>query len=564
MTVVSDRTPAIRPKAAAGRLTVREVLDLDVVAPWGAEVVAGAAGLDRPVRWLHVAEAADVGVMLTGGEIVLTTGILLAGDERAQIEYVESMQRADVAAMVLGLGRAFRTTPEPMRRAAERCGVPMIVLHRPAPFARLTEEVHSRLVHGRFAALNLSERIRSSLTALNLSGATLQQLLDEIASYSGCPAVVVNLAQRVLASAGDKESLSELLRDWDRVSRQAAEPAGNGQVTVGPDGWVVAALEARGRQWGRLVLFGYHGSEEFGLVLGARAAEALAMHRLLGDRDRGWEDQAAESLLLDLASDSARPEQLLTRVRAAGLPVNRRTFVPLVVRPLDSDPGEGARRGTAAPAAGPARDDMPELITRVLADHPTVVGLVARIGANGTAVLLSIPHDQDADAAVERVAEQVHEELAARGRTAVVGAGFGCSVLDEVRRSFVEAVHVADAAVASPPAAPVARLRDVRLRGLLRLLRDEPELQAFIERELGPLLQNRSLLGVLRTYLETGRNKSLAAHVHHVSRPAFYRRLQSIESLLGIDLDDWEQLTSLYVALLAHEAQRAAGPGHDR
>jgi purine catabolism regulator len=459
------------------------------------------------------------------------------------------MQRADVSAVVLGLGRAFRTTPEPMRRAAERCGVPLIVLHRPAPFARLTEEVHSRLAHGRFAALDLSDRVRSSLTTLNVSGATLQQVLDEIASYSGCPVVLVNLAQRVLASAGDKGSLSELLRDWDRVSRQVAELAEGaptaGPVTVGPDGWIVASLEARGRRWGRVVLFGYQGPEEYGQVVAERAAEALVMHRLLGDLDRGWEDQAAESLLLDLASGAARPEQLLTRVRAAGLPVNRRTFVPLVVRPL----GDG----------GP--DDMPELVDRVLADHPAVAGLVARIGAAGTAVLLSIPHDQDADAAVRRVAVQVHEGLAATGRRAVAGAGFDCTELDEIRRSFVEAVHVADAAVAGPPAAPVARLRDVRLRGLVRLLRDEPELQAFIERELGPLLRSPDLLDVLRTYLDTGRNKSLAAQMHHVSRPALYRRLQSIESLLGTDLDDWEQLTSLYVALLAHEAQRAAGPG---
>ncbi|WP_370085628.1 PucR family transcriptional regulator [Streptacidiphilus sp. MAP12-16] len=542
MPVSDDETHNRDP---AGRLTVRDVLELDLMATWGPEVVAGAAHLDRRVRWLHVAEAADVGVMLTGGEIVLTTGLLLAGDEQAQTAYIESMQRADVAAVLLGLGRAFRTTPPAMRRAAERCGVPLIVLHRPAPFAQLTEEVHARLVHGRFAALNLSDRIRSSLTTLNLSGAPLQQLLDEIASFSGCPAVLVNLAHRVLATAGDKNSLSELLRDWDRVSRQVAELVRNDPVTVGPDGWIVAALEARGRQWGRLVLFGYPGSEEFGQVLGQRAAEALAMHRLLGDRDRGWEDHAAESLLTDLASGAARPEQLLTRVRAAGLPVNRRTFVPVVVRELTR--------------AAADQEGLPQLLDRILAEE-SVAGLVGRIGADGTAVLLSIPHDQDADAAVRRVAVQTHERLATRGRRAVVGAGFGCAVLDEVRRSFVEAVHVADAAVAGPPAAPVARLRDVRLRGLVRLLRDEPELQAFIERELGPLLENAPLLDVLRTYLETGRNKSLAAQMHHVSRPALYRRLESIEALLDVDLDDWEQLTSLYVALLAHEAQQAAGP----
>jgi purine catabolism regulator len=133
--------------------------------------------------------------------------------------------------------------------------------------------------------------------------------------------------------------------------------------------------------------------------------------------------------------------------------------------------------------------------------------------------------------------------------------------LDELPRSFAEAAHVADAAVTDPPAGPVARLRDVRLRGLVRLLRDEPELQAFIERELGPLFARQDLLDVLRSYLRTGRNKSLAAQEHHFSRPALYRRLRSIETLLEVDLDDWDQLVSLYVALLAYDAQQASGAG---
>src|SRR5438445_8007741 len=163
------------------RLTIRDVLALDLVTLWGPEVVAGAGNLDRPVRWLHVAEARDVAVMLTGGEVVLTTGLLLAEDEEAQVEYIEAMHRADVAAVVLGLGRAFRSTPPALRRAAQRRDLPLIILHRPAPFSRLTEEVHSRLVHGRYAALDLSDRIRSSLGALNLAGASLQRLLDEIA-----------------------------------------------------------------------------------------------------------------------------------------------------------------------------------------------------------------------------------------------------------------------------------------------------------------------------------------------------------------------------------------------
>uniref|UniRef100_UPI0015EFF1B2 PucR family transcriptional regulator ligand-binding domain-containing protein n=1 Tax=Streptomyces shenzhenensis TaxID=943815 RepID=UPI0015EFF1B2 len=185
-------------------LSVRQILALERVLAGDPEVVAGAAHLDRPVRWVHVAEAPDVGVMLTGGEMVLTTGVLLAGDEHKQAEYIQSLHRAEAAAVVLGLGRAFPAPPDAMRRAADRCGLPLVVLHRPFPFAELTEEVQSRLVRRKFAAVSLSESVRTALTGLITAGAPLQRLLDEVAVHSACPVVVTNLAHRVLATAGER------------------------------------------------------------------------------------------------------------------------------------------------------------------------------------------------------------------------------------------------------------------------------------------------------------------------------------------------------------------------
>ena len=60
----------------------------------------------------------------------------------------------------------------------------------------------------------------------------------------------------------------------------------------------------------------------------------------------------------------------------------------------------------------------------------------------------------------------------------------------------------------------------------------------FVERELGALLAYDSrngtdLLGALRAYFDTGRNKSVAAERYGMSRPAFYERLRSIEALIG-------------------------------
>jgi purine catabolism regulator len=503
-------------------LSVRQVLTLERVLAGEPEVVAGAAQLDRAVRWVHVAEAPDVGVMLTGGEMVLTTGVLLAGDEGAQAEYIQSLHRAEAAAVVLGLGRAFPAPPDVMRRAAERCGLPMVVLHRPFPFAELTEEVQSRLVRRKFAAVSLSEAVRTSLTGLITAGAPLQRLLDDVAQHSACPVVVTNLAHRVLATAGERSAVDDVLRDWERIARQAGGSEG--------DGWIRAELGGRGERWGQILLCGYRGDTATGRLLADRAAEALVLHRMLaGNSAHTWEEQSAQSLLTDLVSGVVPARQLLPRARAAGLPVNRRTFVPLVVR--DGDPAELDR------------------VLRLLG----LPGIVAELADGATAVLLSLARDQDASV--------LTANFAARLPQTVVAAADPRTAWDDVPAGMREAQHVADAVASGILDLPVVvRLKDVHLRGLIRLLRDDPYVQSFAERELDGLLcdsgSGEGLLAVLRTYLATGRNKSRTAQLHHVSRPALYRRLEAIQTRLGVDLDDFEQAASVHIALLAHDAQQ--------
>ncbi|GEC03421.1 DNA-binding protein [Streptomyces spinoverrucosus] len=521
MTTTSESWEPLEPA-----LSVRQVLTLERVLAGEPEVVAGASQLDRPVRWVHVAEAADVGVMLSGGEMVLTTGVLLAGDPDKQAEYVRSLHRAEAAAVVLGLGRAFPAAPDAMRRVAERCGLPMVVLHRPFPFAELTEEVQSRLVRRKFAAVSLSEAVRTELTALITSGAPLQRLLDEVARHSACPVVVSNLAHRVLATAGERPAVDDVLRDWERIARQAGGSEG--------DGWIRAELSGRGERWGRIVLCGYRGDTATGRLLADRAAEALVLHRMLGGPSGSWEEQSAQGLLTDLISGVVPARQLLPRARAAGLPVNRRTFVPLVVR--DREP------------------DRLDRVMRLLG----LPGIAAELADGATAVLLSLARDQDAEALTAHFAARL------RSTSGPVAAAAPRTDWDDVPAGLREARHVADAVADSAAALDlpaVVRLKDVHLRGLIRLLRDDPQVQSFAERELDGLLCGRddeagALLAVLRTYLATGRNKSRTAQLHHVSRPALYRRLEAIQARLGVDLDDFEQAASVHIALLAHDAQQ--------
>ena len=99
------------------------------------------------------------------------------------------------------------------------------------------------------------------------------------------------------------------------------------------------------------------------------------------------------------------------------------------------------------------------------------------------------------------------------------------------------------------------RSADVRLRGLIALIRTDPRVQAFAETELRGVLESRAKHGddmfeLLAGFLEVGGNKAELAKRLHLSRPTLYARLAALERLLGVDLDSAESRTSLHVAMM--------------
>ena len=70
----------IHPLTAGEYPTVADLLKLPELAAGRPRVVAGAKGLQRPVRWVHVAEVPDIAPLLRGGELILTTGIALLSE----------------------------------------------------------------------------------------------------------------------------------------------------------------------------------------------------------------------------------------------------------------------------------------------------------------------------------------------------------------------------------------------------------------------------------------------------------------------------------------------------
>ncbi|MEV7013420.1 PucR family transcriptional regulator ligand-binding domain-containing protein [Streptosporangium sp. NPDC051022] len=536
--------------------TIADVLALDTVRRGNPRVVAGADRLDTRVRWVHVGEVTDIAHLLRGGELVLTTGIALPDDQESLAAYVAELAAVGASGLIVELGRKFiKELPRSVVNAAEKHGLPLVTLARETPFVQITESVHARIIDIQLEELRASEQLHEVFTELSVEGASPAEVLSQVARLSGRPVLLENLAHQVLACETAGRDTGTLLASWETRSRAVA-PEGRTAYDTS-SGWLVTMVGARGQDWGRLILLCETTPGPRDIVLAERAATTLALGRLLERHQESLERQAHGTIITGILTHAyADPEEAAARARAVGVPLTGRKLISVVLRL--GDPSDGSLDGQeqlvrlselAEAAAAACRD----------ARLPALVGALdqGRVG-----VLLPLPP--------RTLAEPSLTALADRLRTAFTGqfvlaAGSVVESIRDVRRSFLEAEQVADVAVRQPDGRPFYRLPDLRLRGLLHLLRDDARLQTFAERELGPLLAHDAQRGgdltrILRIYLAAGRNKAVAAQKAHLSRPAFYDRLRRLERVLDIDLDDVESCLSLHVALLALESFRRDNP----
>ena len=547
--------------------TVAEVLALDPLRRGAPRVVAAGDGLDAPVRWVHVIELAEAAHLLRGGELVLSTGIALPEDPSGLTRYVADLASVGVSALAVELGSRYaRSLPAALVSAASRHRLPLIVLERETQFIEVTEAVHALIIDAQLEELRASERLHQVFTDLAVSGAPAGEVVRQAAALSGHPVILENPAHQVLACEAAGQDTARLLAGFAARSRAVAPPGRTGYDPA--SGWLVTVVGARGEDWGRLIMARGSAPEPRDVALVERAATTLALGRLLDHQRESLERQAHRTILgAFLGHGYADPADAEARARALGVPVAGRRLLPVVVRLVSSGADGSAAAGGSGAVGGSGGGAGLEAQARALqvADATAaacragrVPALVGSLDDTRVGALLALPPRADPDAVLGRLADRLRRRL---GGDDVIGAGSVVDSVPEVQRSFLEAEQVAEVAARNGGGLAFYRLPDLRLRGLLHLLRDDPRVQAFAERELGPLLRRddaagSQMLATLTAYLEAGGNKAEAAKRAHLARPTLYERLRRIEEVLGVSLDSAQSRTSLHVAVLAQAAAR--------
>jgi purine catabolism regulator len=543
-------------------VTLRQILDLEVLRLAGVRVVAGADQLDRPVRWVHIAEIADIAQLINGGELLLTTGMGIDRTPSAQRRYLTEIAEAGAAGLVVELGRMFGEIPAAMVATARQHGFPLIALERATRYVEVTEAVHRAIISDQYELLRQAEAISRDFTDLILSGAGIRQVIERLAGILGNPVVLADADQHVVELAGQ----GAVLGLWEEHARVAHTEVERGRVHRAdgdPPGptcmWV--GIWLRHEAWGRVhVLETDRRLDEItGLVLD-RAGAALGL-ALLSQKDAAHlAGRAGSALLADvLAGRHGSVTEFLRRARSLGVDLSQGRLVALVVEATSL--AELARRHALA-------EEERQRIRLMMADEIQRAarerGCDALVGLDADRVLAIIAVSGIAVSEKEPVAPVLDGIVAAAGRriragdaSLTVTAGAGREVTaGSLQRALEEAGEALSFGRKAGGTRPVHHFAELGTYQLLVRLAADPELARFVDAELNPLLEHDArsrakLMPTLRCYLEAAGHKARTVQALRVQRRTLYARLTRIEKILGRDLDSQDTRTRLTLAIQA-------------
>ncbi|WP_433609758.1 PucR family transcriptional regulator [Prescottella agglutinans] len=489
---------------------------------------AGASGLDRDIEFAITTELSDPSPWLSGGELLLTTGLGAPSGADGYGDYVQRLFDAGVAAVGFGVGLTHATMPDELVAAADEIGLPLLEVPLPTPFAAVTKRVMDCLAEQRYDALLRASKAQPRMTRAVVQGGA-RAIVRELAVATDATALLFDRRGRLLEwHPADVEDdtiaeVSDLIGSVSETTSSLVAQAHSGQsMTV----------------------------QRIGLGRHLHGSLAVVSPKPLGPVDQVLLGHANSLLALDFEKP--------VRLRAAQNQLNSQILGLLLSEHIDLEPA----REQLAPAA----DDRG--VIRALAGVCTSPEDAAEVAASIETAMNEAGRPlflRRADARVTVLLRGTDD--AAFARALLVHAGEGVRRSARVGLSgrlpvarFVEAIDQAQLA-ASAAGAGAAPLEFSALTGsaLLTLDSTRQVLRSIADTAITPLADHdrdhgTELVASLRAFLEANGHWESAAGALGVHRHTLRSRIAKIESLLDCRLDVARVRAELLLAIIASQA----------
>ena len=219
-----------RPRPGSGSASRRPMLTVQsLLDELGLDLAAGTQAAEAPVRWVHISELEDPTPWLSGGELMLTTGIPLdtAAKQRA---FVRLLADHNLAGLGFGTGFSHQKLPKALLEEARKRDFPLFEVPYSTPFIAITEKAFARLVNEQYEVLQRGIAVQRRLERLVLEERGLEEIAATISSAVGGTVAILDGRGERIAGRGFRRELSA-----DAVAairKEALSHAGDGHPFV--------------------------------------------------------------------------------------------------------------------------------------------------------------------------------------------------------------------------------------------------------------------------------------------------------------------------------------------
>ncbi len=536
------------PSAA---LTVRELLHHSGL---GLSSTTGEVGIGRAVKGVHFSDADDPVLYLTPQSVLVNTGRVWYQDPEQGVWLIDRLATIDTAALVLALGHFLDEVPEPVVQRALHHKMPLLTLPPGAKTREVLAYVYHALSSTDLHRLRRTVAMQNDLLDLLLAEAGEDELVAKVSSLLGMPMLLLDGAGNVISSQGvadAKRRGREVWEMWGHITDASAL----GIVEMEETRYLCREVLLYGRVERLIVAQASRTESSVFADMALSFLQRLIALDLLKRRDEIVATRRLRRRLLrDLLSGAGTPEELTALVAEHGVDLGRPWRVAVCAFGAGHNGGRNADE---------LEDIMIDAVDSFCGDR--LIAFLSRPQGTSIAVLLPDGYPSVGDGSARDLLLGL--KTFCGGEPYRVKLAIGLSGAHRTAAAGPKAIQEANDSVrvAEQGGGAEGLVVFEELSARFRLLEGQsPDaLVDIARRTIVPLLEydarrHTHLVDTLRTLLDNHFAVQPTAEALFIHRNTLLKRLRRIESLLGVDLTDIDDMMELYLGMRALQLVGAA------
>lgn len=539
-----------------------------------AHTCAGVRGLSREVKYIDVLESPDIENLTKPHVLYLTSGFAFYNNAVFQESIIARLAATGAAGLVFEHGRYLSALPSVMLEEANRICLPIIELPMGASFTDIIREGMEMIISRKETAWRRSQEAQKQLATVAASGGDLRQIAQTLA----------NLVCNTVIIADDKFALLSFAF-WDKAPHKHKRQAYAGNTLdqylynllktgfvdkirqekkiaraevlfsmQGKQAWAIVPVSINGENLGFIaVLEDYNKLQEadWEALEQAAGVTAVPLYRKIAEEDV-LRRQRHDFLLKILLDPNPSKPEVRQQADRLNLSINNRTILLQIAfvnleqychRHYTASPGENNMLKSQL---------LDLLVAQLTAKHKDLLA----VGHEEQIAVLCPAEELHSRPCVQAKIDQITQNFSsfAPELHCAIGVSRVCESYQYLSVAYKEAREALKIGCTLDANGGVFFYTDLGAYQILLPLQGSAQLADYYQAMLGPLNKvdaatRQDYIKTLETYFRTNANIYKTAQNLYLHRNTVKYRLERIEEILNIDLDEPEARFNVQLAL---------------